>query len=71
MSKVEIWTLRSFFRLSSSAQVFPLDVITPCDSYAWNYRKLAILLALSEILAEGGLEPLTIDRVDVPEPCCY
>ena len=32
------------FRLSSSVQVFPLDVTTPCDSYAWNYRELATLL---------------------------
>ena len=33
---------------------------TPRDSYALNYTKLAILLTLSESLAEGGFEPLTI-----------
>ena len=32
----------------------------PRDSYAWNYRELATLLNLSESLAEGGFEPLTI-----------
>ena len=48
------------FCLSSSVQVFPLDVTTPRDSYAWNYRELATRLTLSELLAEVGLEPLTI-----------
>ena len=42
-----------------SSQVLPLDVTTPRDFYAWNYRELATLLALSESLAEVGLEPLT------------
>ena len=46
--------------LSSSIQVLPLDVTTPRDSYALNYRELATLLILSESLAEVGLEPLTI-----------
>ena len=40
--------------------MLPLDVTTPRDSYAWNYRELATLLTLSESLAEVGLEPLTI-----------
>ena len=62
MSKVEIWTPRSFL-LSSSVQVLPLDVTTPRDSHAWNYRELATLLTLSESLAEVGLEPLTIGSV--------
>ena len=61
MFKVDIWTLRSFlFCLSSSVQVLLLDVTTPRESYAWNYRELATLLILSESLAELGLEPLTI-----------
>ena len=48
------------FCLSSSVHVLPLDVTTPRDSYAWNCRELATLLALSESLAEVGFEPLTI-----------
>ena len=48
------------FYLPSSIQVLPLDVITPRDSYAWNYRELGTLLTLSESLAEVGFEPLTI-----------
>ena len=48
------------FSSSSSVQVIPLDVTTPRDSYAWNYRELATLLTLSESLAEGRFEPLTI-----------
>ena len=40
--------------------MLPLDVTTPRDSYAWNYRELATLLALCESLAEGGFEPLSI-----------
>ena len=59
MSTVEIWTLRSF-RLSSSVQVLPFDVTTPRDSYAWNYRELATVLILSESLAKGGFESMTI-----------
>ena len=47
--------MRSFC-LSSSAQVLPLDVTTPSDSCAGNYRELVNLLALSESLAEVGLE---------------
>ena len=38
--------------------IFSLDVTTPHDSYAWNYRELATLLALSESLVEGGFELL-------------
>ena len=60
MSKVEVWTLRSFFCISSSVQVLPLGVTTPRDSYTWNYRELATLLTLSESLAEAGFEPLTM-----------
>ena len=48
------------FCLSSSDQVLHVDMNTLGDSYAWNYRKLGTLLTRSEILAEGGLEPLTI-----------
>ena len=48
------------FCSTSSVQALPLDVTTPRNSYAWNYRKLATLLTLSESLAEVGLEPLTI-----------
>ena len=29
-------------------------MITPRDSYGWNYRELSTLLTLSERLAEGG-----------------
>ena len=48
--------------------MLPLDVTTPLDSYAWNYRVLAPPLTLSESLAEVGLEPLTIGsmRKDLP-----
>ena len=48
------------FLLIEQFQNIPLDVTTPRDSYAWNYRELTTLLALSEGLAEGGFEPLTI-----------
>ena len=48
------------FCLSSSFQVLSLNVTTSRDSYAWNYRELAILLTVSKRLAEGKLEPLTI-----------
>ena len=48
------------FCFSTSVQIIPLDVTTPPDSYAWNYRELATLLTLRESLAEGELEPLTI-----------
>ena len=51
---------REAFCLSSSVQVLPLDVATPRNSYAWNYRELATRLTLGESLAEVGLEPLTI-----------
>ena len=47
MSKVEILDTEKLFWLSSSVQVLPLDVTTPRDSDAWDYR-------------EVGLEPLTI-----------
>ena len=57
--KVNSLTPRSFL-LIERCQVLPLDVTTPRDSYAWNYRKLTTLLALSVSLADGGLEPLTI-----------
>ena len=40
--------------------MLPLDVTIPRDSYAWNYRELVTLLILSESLAEGGIEPLTM-----------
>ena len=32
-------------------EAFPVDVITPRDSYAWNYRELVTFLTLSESLA--------------------
>ena len=59
ISKVDICAMESFC-LSSSAQFLPLDVTRPRDSYAWNNRELATLLTLSERLAEGVFEPLTI-----------
>ena len=40
--------------LSSSVLVLPLDVTTPRDSYAWNYRELATLLTLGESLVMSG-----------------
>ena len=43
--------------------MLPLDVPTPRDSYAWNYRDLATLLTLSESLAEVGFEPLTLESM--------
>ena len=46
--------------LSSSVHALPLDLTTPRDSYAWNYRELTTLLTLSEISAESGFELLTI-----------
>ena len=46
--------------LSSSVQVLLLDVTTPRDSYAWNYRELATLLTLSESSAEDAFEPLSM-----------
>ena len=46
--------------LSSSVQVIPLDVTTPGDSYAWNYRELVNLPTLSESFAKGRFEPLTM-----------
>ena len=49
--------------LSSSIQVFPLDVTTPRDSYARNYRELVTLLALCKCLAETIFETLTIGSV--------
>ena len=52
-----------FFCLSSSVQVLPLDVTSPRDSNAWNYRELTTLLTLSESLAEVGLEPLTVGSI--------
>ena len=33
---------------------------TPRDSDVWNDRELGTLVTLSESLAEGGFEPLTI-----------
>ena len=32
----------------------PLDVTTPRDSYAWNYRELATLPTLCESLVRSG-----------------
>ena len=62
MSNVEILTLRSF--LVSEQCPGPSS---RCDqlswSYAWNYRELATLPTLSDILAEGGLEPLNIESM--------
>ena len=52
--------LSNYFYLSSSAQVLPLDLVPPHDSYALNDRELATLLTLSESLAEDGFEPLSI-----------
>ena len=46
------------FCLSSSIQVLPLDVTTPRDSHARNYRELATLLNLNESFAYGRFEPL-------------
>ena len=43
--------------------MLPLDVTTPRDSYAWNYRALATLFTLRESLAEGGFESLTIGSI--------
>ena len=51
--------MRSFC-LSSSVQVFLLDVTTPRNSDAWNYRELATLHTLRQRLAEDGFEPFTI-----------
>ena len=48
------------FCSSSSIRVLSLNVTTPRDSYAWNYRELATLLILSESLAKVGREPLTM-----------
>ena len=43
----------------------PLDVTTPRDSYAWNYREPATLHPpLGESLAESALEPLAISSED-------
>ena len=70
MSKVEIWTLRSFLLIEQCPgpssrcdstyvhEMYTLDV--PRDSYACNYRELATLLTPTESLAEVELEPLTI-----------
>ena len=41
-------------------QCLSLDVTTSRDSYAWNYRGLDTLIALSKILADRGFEPLII-----------
>ena len=46
--------------LSSSAQVIPLNVTTPCVSY---YREPTSLLTLGKILGAGGFKPLTIGSV--------
>ena len=43
-----------FLYLSSSVLVLPLDVTSPRDSYAWNYRELATLLTLNESLVMPG-----------------
>ena len=59
MSMVDMCKQRSFC-LSTSVQVLPLGVTKPRDSCTWNDSELAILLTLSESLAEGGFEPLTI-----------
>ena len=40
---------------------YPLNFNTPRQSYTWNYRELATLINLSEILAECGFEPLIIE----------
>ena len=50
----------SSFLLIEQCQALPLNVTAPRDSYAWNYRELATLLALNESLAEAAFEPLTI-----------
>ena len=34
--------------LKGISMVLPLRVTTPCDSYAWNYREIATLCALSK-----------------------
>lgn len=51
---------KKLFCLSSSLQVLHLDMTTPHDSYDWNSIELATLLTLTESLAEGRLEPLTV-----------
>ena len=60
-SKVVFRTLRSLC-LSSSVLVLPLDVTTPRDSYAWNYRELATLFTLGESLVMPGTR--TTDPLD-------
>ena len=47
------FTLRSML-LMEQGQGTSLGVTAPRDYYAWNYRELATLLALSEVLAEDG-----------------
>ena len=52
------------FCLSSSLQVLSLEVTTPRDSYAWNYRELATLLTLSEGLAKQCiLNPASVKQI--------
>ena len=56
-------TLRSLCLLRS-VLVLPLDVTTPRDSYAWNYRELVTLHTLCVNVWSGqGLEPRTLESV--------
>ena len=48
----------------SSFQDISLDVITPRDSYAWNYRGLAALVTLRKCLADLGFEPSNYLQLD-------
>ena len=50
--------IEKLFCLSINFDALPLEVTTPCDSYAWNCRVLVIILTQREILAKGGFEPL-------------
>ena len=61
--KNQIFELFEAVCLASDPQVVLLDVITPCDIYAWNYRELATLFTLNESLPEGGFEPMTIGHM--------
>ena len=63
MSKIEISTLRSFLLIKQCPGPSSRYGITPCDFYALNYREMATLLTLSEALAGGGFEPLTIGSI--------
>lgn len=51
------------FCLWSSFQGFPIDMVSPPDSYAWNCKENATLLTPSKGLAEGGFEPLSIGSI--------